>query len=395
MTLKILPTRIAACVCVNESSKPSFTTSTTLETLPTKISAPVFVCVCLNESSKPSFFLRHQVSRPRPHGHWVAAANTDGGADAGEGDRGALHVAQAIRTVTLQDICAHCGKQGAELKRCSICKCVWYCGATCQNAAWKRHKKTCAPPLSMGDIRAKVLAGYAASEWRDVLELEGRMEEMMKGQSDATCEMITMAFRRAHLQESISTGYPHDLSIISLGKQRVEILGKMQRFRDQGVEICVIAKHLKHVGKRQDAAEYYRKARKVADAHGFFVVECKACQGLGELAVEDGHTEEGLDLLRNALATLPLAEHSGDEWEIPVLSTLIRALFKTHAVDEVEPLVMRFREAATAESARGGRLHVEELNSFLFSARLHEVRAYPFRFVNPSTLLGTYSHQGQ
>ena len=59
----------------------------------------------------------------------VAAANADGGAGAGEGDRGALHVAQAISTVSLRVICADCGRQGAALKRCSVCKNVWYCGA--------------------------------------------------------------------------------------------------------------------------------------------------------------------------------------------------------------------------------------------------------------------------
>ena len=112
----------------------------------------------------------------------VAAVNADGGADAGSGDRGALHVAQAIRTVSLQVICAHCGKQGTELKRCSICKHVWYCGAACQNAAWKRHKKTCAPPLSTNDVRDKVLAASPSRDWVEVLQWEVRMEEIMDGQ---------------------------------------------------------------------------------------------------------------------------------------------------------------------------------------------------------------------
>jgi hypothetical protein len=41
--------------------------------------------------------------------------------------------------------CAHCGKQGVALKRCARCKEVSYCGAACQKAGWKGHKKTCAP----------------------------------------------------------------------------------------------------------------------------------------------------------------------------------------------------------------------------------------------------------
>jgi len=327
----------------------------------------------------------------------VAAVNADGGADAGSGDRGALHVAQAIRTVSLQVICAHCGKQGTELKRCSICKHVWYCGAACQNAAWRRHKKTCAPPLSTDDVRAKVLALRAPSEWREVLKWEGRMDEMMDGQHDAVRKDILRAFHNSHSLERLSTGSPHIRhSLISLGEQRVDLLGKMQRFRDQGEMMCALAGNLIDVGKRKEAAEYYQKARKVAEAHGFFSVECTACLGLGEQAVEDGRNEEGLDLMRNALAAVPLSEHEGtDPSEIPVLDSLIGALFKTHALDEVEPLVMRYREAAKAYSARRGGAGFEEMNSLLFSARLHEVRASSSFFVNPSTLLGTYIHQGR
>ncbi len=106
----------------------------------------------------------------------VAATNAAGGADAGEGDSGALHVAQALRTIALKDTCAHCGKQGAAvLKRCSICKQVWYCGADCQKAGWRRHKKTCAPPLSFNAIFAKAAAAIAVSDWAQVRKWEARM----------------------------------------------------------------------------------------------------------------------------------------------------------------------------------------------------------------------------
>ena len=39
--------------------------------------------------------------------------------------------------------CSHCGKQREALKRCSRCKQDSYCGAECQNAAWKGHRKSC------------------------------------------------------------------------------------------------------------------------------------------------------------------------------------------------------------------------------------------------------------
>ncbi|XP_041665506.1 ankyrin repeat and MYND domain-containing protein 2-like [Cheilinus undulatus] len=40
------------------------------------------------------------------------------------------------------DYCATCGERGAE-KRCSLCKAVLYCSATCQKLHWFTHKKMC------------------------------------------------------------------------------------------------------------------------------------------------------------------------------------------------------------------------------------------------------------
>ena len=274
-----------------------------------------------------------------------AASNSDSGADAGEGDRGALHIAQALRTLELKCSCAYCDKPGRALKRCSICKLVWYCGAECQKAAWKRHKKTCAPPLSTEDVRARVDAADDAGDWREVLKWEGRMDEMMEGQISLTCEIILMWFRNAHnsgvlstMSGTLPTGSPHhSLSSIRLTEQLIDLLGKRQRFRDQGEEICALADSLRAAGKRQEASLYYQRARKVGEAHGFFSVECRACFGLGREKLEEGRHEEGLDLLRNALVASRLSENEGlSTWERPVLRSLIEALFLTEAIDEVD-----------------------------------------------------------
>jgi hypothetical protein len=263
-----------------------------------------------------------------------AASNSDG-ADAGEGDRGALHVAEALRALALKDSCAHCGKQGTALKRCSTCKHAWYCGAACQNAAWKRHKKTCAPLLSTEDVRARVDAADDAEDWREVLKWEGRMDELMERQPDAMCVVLRI-FQLAHSRGTMSTGSPHHLlSSIRLGGQLVDILGKRQRFRDQGEAMCGLANNFHAAGKRQEASLYYQKARKVGEAHGFFSVECRACLGLGQDKMVEGCIEEGLDLLRNALAASRLSENEGSTWELPVLEVLIDALFQTEAIDEV------------------------------------------------------------
>ena len=41
--------------------------------------------------------------------------------------------------------CSACGKKSDALKKCTACKCVWYCDKKCQNKHWKEHKKECRP----------------------------------------------------------------------------------------------------------------------------------------------------------------------------------------------------------------------------------------------------------
>ena len=162
---------------------------------------------------------------------------------------------------------------------------------------------------------------------------------------------------------------------IRLLEQRVELLGMptMERFRDQGDNLCEIADILVALGRTQEAATTYTRARDVGAAHGFFSVESDACLGLGDLAMKEGRLEEGVDLLRNALAAAPLSEEDESTYEMNALRKLIDALFQTNAVDELEPLVPRFQEVAQTVSRNSGRLCSAELRIFYIRARLHEV----------------------
>ena len=213
------------------------------------------------------------------------------------------------------------------------------------------------------------------------------MEEIMEGQPDDICHVILKSFQAAYLTGCVPTGSQHHaISAIRLGEDLVALLGKMERFRDQGEEICLLADNLFEAGKHQEAAEYYQKARKVGEAHGFFSVECRACNGLGNAAMSEGRDEEGQDLLRNALAASSLSEDEGpNEWELPILNSLIMALFMTHAVDEVEPLVLRYRKAVEADSEGEGH-PCNEVRSLVFRAQLHEVPPIQPCAGNPFTL---------
>ena len=266
--------------------------------------------------------------------------------------------------------CSQCGTQRAALKRCSRCKQAWYCGAECQNAAWKGHKTTC---VTLNDVFEKVNAARL-DDWREALKWEGRMEEMMQNQTDAGCIAILSRFSRSHASGFNSTGNAeHALSNVRLEKRKVEVLGKMQRFRDQGEALCRVADQLLGLGRHQESERHFERARKIAEAHGFFSVECESCLGLGKLAMSDWRQEEGVELLRNAMVCVPLCEEEDTAMEVNVLHAFTNTLLRTRAIDEAEPLVARFREVAIAQSAKRGRVTSGGLYSLYASARLHEV----------------------
>jgi hypothetical protein len=269
--------------------------------------------------------------------------------------------------------CAHCGKQGAGFKRCSRCKQASYCGVACQNANWKGHKKTCAPLVPLQDVAAKINAAHAVGDWRGVLKWEGRMEELMACESDDTCSGTLTVFSQAHLSGHSATGSEdHARSLVGLDERRIPLLGKLQRFWDQGNAMCCLSNTLRSLERNSEAATWSQRARDVGAAHGFFSLESRACIGLGTAAMEEGRHEEGLALLRNALVAAELNELDNPAFELDPLQALIKALFKTNSIDEVEPLVLRYREAAKAQSETV-ESWVPECDSLLCTAQLHEV----------------------
>lgn len=124
--------------------------------------------------------------------------------------------------------CAHCGTQGVALKRCARCLQTSYCGAACQKAGWKGHKKTCAPQLPLGEVREILNAANAADDWQGVLKWEGRREEPLSGRTDDSCNWVLHAFARAHAlgRSSMPTSgsIDHSLSVIRLQELRLELL---------------------------------------------------------------------------------------------------------------------------------------------------------------------------
>jgi hypothetical protein len=274
--------------------------------------------------------------------------------------------------------CAHCGKEGVGFKRCSRCKQASYCGAVCQNAAWKRHKKNCAPPVPLQDVVAKINAAKAALDWREILKWEGRMEELVAHRSDDACSKILTVFSDAHHMGFLATGNKdHARSYVGPVERDIPLLGKLQRFWDQGYTMCRLSNILRSLERNSEAVTWNQRARDVGAAHGFFSLESIACTGLGRAAMKEGRHEEGVALLRNALVAADLNELDDPAYALDALQYLIFALFETESIDEVEPLVLRFREATKAEREKGG-FDFAECDSLLCCARLHEVlRMHP------------------
>ena len=56
-------------------------------------------------------------------------------------DNGTGSTAKSGTTPT--KLCSACGEKSNTLKKCTACKCVWYCDRDCQNRHRKEHKKEC------------------------------------------------------------------------------------------------------------------------------------------------------------------------------------------------------------------------------------------------------------
>ena len=81
------------------------------------------------------------------------------------------------------------------------------------------------------------------------------------------------------------------------------------------------------------------------------------------------------------------------QYELIALHGLVEALFTTNSIDGVEPLVLRYRGAAKAQSEKEG-FGFGECDSLLFSARLHEVLRMHPAFGNPLPQLSNCFQHG-
>jgi hypothetical protein len=104
------------------------------------------------------------------------------------------------------------------------------------------------------------------------------MEELVAHLSSDACSEILMVVSEAHQMGWQATGSKeHARSSVGLQERRIPLLGKLQRFRDQGEAICGLSNILSLLERNSEAATWFQRARDVGEAHGFFTLESKAC----------------------------------------------------------------------------------------------------------------------
>ena len=101
-----------------------------------------------------------------------------------------------------------------------------------RGAGTQRHNKTC---VTLGDAVNKENMANRVDHWRELLRWQGRMQDMMGNNTDAACNAILELFSTALCRRGFnSTGTKDDsLAIVRLETRRVDVLGKIQHFRDQ------------------------------------------------------------------------------------------------------------------------------------------------------------------
>ena len=122
---------------------------------------------------------------------------------------------------------------------------------------------------SLMSIRWMVEDATCAEDWEGILRWESHLEEMLAMNEHASPRLF-MAFAWANYEQG-------DFGkAASLFQRRAQLLGKMERFRDQGAEMCKAGDCFVHLHDATAAETCFQKARALGRSHGFFQSECGA-----------------------------------------------------------------------------------------------------------------------
>jgi tetratricopeptide (TPR) repeat protein len=220
-----------------------------------------------------------------------------------------------------------------------------------------------APPLTA--VVVMVSAARASRDWPGVLRWESRLEGMLLTVDEVTHPGLISPFAEANFSLF------HFAKAASLFQRRVQVLGKLERFSDQGADMYHVGECFLHLYDAKQAETWFQKARKLGEKHGCYVVECSACLGLGRVELYmRGRLQEAEELFRHALSVLNFVEGNDEFLERQSKVELAKVLLQTDRYEEAGPLIQRIREFA--ERASAGPFQRAE--ALLFAVRFQALR---------------------
>ena len=146
--------------------------------------------------------------------------------------------------------------------------------------------------------------------------------------------------------------HKHFARAASLWERSVQLLGDLERFREQGGVMCRIGGCRMYLDDAAGATSWFEKARQLGQTRGFPGAECEALLGLGRVEFEEGREREGEERLRHALTVLERVEDGDgrENLERLIRDVLANFLLETDRYEEAEPLIRRLRELAAVST---------------------------------------------
>mmetsp|Transcript_56249 Transcript_56249/g.134279 ORF Transcript_56249/g.134279 Transcript_56249/m.134279 type:complete len:456 (+) Transcript_56249:672-2039(+) len=222
-----------------------------------------------------------------------------------------------------------------------------------------------APPRST--IVRMVEKARVSRDWAGVLRWESRLEDLLT-LSEAGHPTLIESFAVANLNQG------HFAKAASLIQRRVQLLGKLECFAEQGADMCLVGECFVRLDDAQGAGTWYQKARKLGEKHGCYAVECSASLGLGRIEFYTlKRMTEAEELLRHALSVLDFVEGQDETLERDIKHELAKVLLQTDRYEEAGPLIQRLCELAERAGADPFNMVVTLQLAVRFQVRMGDV----------------------
>jgi hypothetical protein len=221
-----------------------------------------------------------------------------------------------------------------------------------------------------------------ANDVPGMLRWESRLEELLLSLDKTKHPELILGFAVANYRQGLFA------KAATLLQRVVQVLGKLERFSDQGGNMCKVGECFLILDDAKGAETWYQKARTLGEKHGCCGSEGRASLGLGRVEIYmRGRMQEGEELLRHALSVLDFVEGKNENLEREITQELAKVLLHTDRYKEAEPLVLIQRLCELAEEAGAhplDRVEALELAVELQVARGDSAQAWPELQVLPS-----------